>query len=41
LTKKFARRFVMGGIVKIRTTDRYVQANALSCGKRFAAPHSA
>jgi len=41
LTKKFARRFVMGGIVKIRTTDRYVDAKAPSCGKPFGAPHSA
>jgi hypothetical protein len=41
LTKKFARRFVMGGIVKIRTTDRYVRAKALSRGTSFGAPHSA
>jgi hypothetical protein len=41
LTKKFARRFVMGGIVKIRTTDRYVQAKARSCDTPFGAPHRA
>jgi hypothetical protein len=41
LTKKFARRFVMGGIVKIRATDRYLQAKALSCVTPFGAPHSA
>jgi hypothetical protein len=38
LTKKFARRFVMGGVVKIRMTDRYVQAKALSCEPPFGAP---
>jgi hypothetical protein len=27
LTKRFARRFVMGRLMKIRMTDRYVQAN--------------
>jgi hypothetical protein len=26
-TKKFARRFVIGWLMKIRMTDRYVQAN--------------
>jgi hypothetical protein len=41
LTKKLARRFVMGGIMKIRMTDRYVQAKALSCETPFGAPHSA
>jgi hypothetical protein len=41
LTKKFARRFVIGGVVKIRTTDRYVQAKARSCETPFGAPHSA
>jgi hypothetical protein len=38
LTKKFARRFVMGGVVKIRMTDRYVRAEALSCETSFGAP---
>jgi hypothetical protein len=41
LIKKFARRFVMGGIVKIWMADRYVQAEALSCETPFGAPHSA
>jgi len=29
----------MGRIVKIRTTDRYVDAKALSCETPFGAPH--
>jgi hypothetical protein len=41
LTKKFARRFVMGGIVKIRMTDRYVQAKARSCETPFGVARSA
>jgi hypothetical protein len=41
LTTKFARRFVIGGIVKIQMTDRYVHAEALSCETPFGAPHSA
>jgi hypothetical protein len=41
LTKKFARRFVMGWLMKIRMTDRYVQAKARSCETPFGAPHSA
>jgi hypothetical protein len=41
LTKKFARRFVMGWLMKIRMTDRYVQATARSCETPFGAPHSA
>jgi hypothetical protein len=31
----------MGGVVKIRITDRYVQAKALSCETPFGAPQSA
>jgi hypothetical protein len=31
----------MDGIVKIRMTDRYVQAKARSCETPFGAPHSA
>jgi len=31
----------MGGVVKIRMTDRHVQAKALSCGTPLGAPHSA
>jgi hypothetical protein len=31
----------MGGIVKIRITDRHVQAKAPSCVTPFGAPHSA
>jgi hypothetical protein len=41
LTKKFARRFVMGWLMKIRMTDRYVQAKARSCEMPFGVAHSA
>jgi hypothetical protein len=41
LTKKFARRFVIGGVAKIRMTDRYVQVKARSCEPSFGAPQSA
>jgi hypothetical protein len=41
LTKKFARRFVMGWLMKIRMTDRYVQAKARSCETPFGVAHSA
>jgi len=41
LTKKFARRFVIGGNVIIRTTDRYLQAKARACRNSFASQPSA
>jgi hypothetical protein len=35
LTKKFARRFVIGGNVIIRVTDRYLEHEALTCETPF------